>query len=58
MTVKDMGSVKGIFESVGLYGRASGAKVNVGTSEFMILGKVKAEGIEKIKVCFECWGYI
>ena len=38
ITVRDMESVKGVFESVEVYGRASGAKINIEKSEFMVLG--------------------
>lgn len=38
VTVRDMESVRGVLESVGVYGRASGATINMEKSEFMVLG--------------------
>ena len=44
ITVRNMESIKGIFESLKVYGGASGAKVNIEKSEYMVLGGRKEGG--------------
>lgn len=43
ITVKDVNSVKRVMENIGMYGKASGAKINVEKSEIMYVGNVKKD---------------
>ena len=45
-TVRDMGSIKRIVDHLHVYGKASGAKINIDKSELMCVGNVGAQGCD------------